>query len=270
MGQTTTFKIPDITPELARGTKWLKEKRAESSDRFNRTPLPPRGLHLWRYTDPSRFLFEQIGAPGTSFGNNYATVEKIEQGHLARGKLAGLVTDLGGRTITTYGLDALTRKGVIVMPLAEAVESKRDLVEKYFYQLINGSMGKFEAMNGALWSDGIFIYVPDGMIVDKPIHLLRESSLGGSVQFPRLLAIVGERAELTLIDEYGGGSTSEAEGISHTNSAVEIFGLAESQVRYVSIQRQAPMMRSYLTHRARIERGATMLTIPLAFGASLS
>ncbi|MDH3937117.1 MAG: SufD family Fe-S cluster assembly protein, partial [candidate division Zixibacteria bacterium] len=94
--------------------------------------------------------------------------------------------------------------------------------------------------------------------------------LGGSVQYPRLLVVVGKNAELTLIDEYGGGSTDRDQVSSNVNGAVEIFGLEDSRSRYVFLQRQASGMNSYLTHRARIEQGAQMLTVPLAFGGSIA
>jgi len=86
-------------------------------------------------------------------------------------------------------------------------------------------------MNGALWNDGIFVYVPDNVVVEQPIHLLRESGQASSAQYPRLLVVVGRNAGLTLVDEYAGGSGSVEEGITYSNGAVEIFGGQDSRVR---------------------------------------
>jgi len=263
------YVIPELTPELERGPIWLRDKRRESRTAFNATPLPRRGLHLWRYTDPGKFMFvPSSDAVGTN--GNFQKVMELEQRHVAEGHLAGLVHDNAGREVITHGLNEERSRGVVVSSLSDAVENNFDLVEKYLYQLINNDTGKFEALNGALWNDGIFIYVPDGQTVAKPLHLLRSAGGPGSAQYPRLLVIVGRNAELTLIDEYGGGSTDEKAGNSYTNSAVEIFGLADSRVRYVTVQRQGPASHNYLTYRARIEQGARMLTIPLAFGSALS
>ncbi len=270
MAGKTDFTIPEMAPELERGPKWLKDKRRDARIQFNSTPIPERGLHFWRYTDPAKFLFERSIVSDTAFGDNYDAVERIEMAHLREGKLAALISDLGGREIKTAGLETLTKQGVVVAPLSEAVEKHRSLVEQYLYQLVNNKTGKFEAMNGALWNDGIFVYVPDNRTIDRPIHLLREAGLAGSVTFPRLLVVVGRNAEVTLIDEYGGGSISPDKGTSYSNGAIEIFGLQDSRVRYVSLQRQASAMNSYLTHRARIEQNASMLTIALVFGGALS
>lgn len=264
------FTIPDLAPELLRGPNWLRDIRNRSRDVFNNAPVPRRGLHLWRYTDPKKFLIDRKRVHDTDYGENFGAVEKIVQEHLKQGNLSGIATDLAGRKIDFFGIDNLIAQGVTVTRLSEAVEQHPELLERYLYQLVNSDTGKFEAMNCALWNDGIFIYVPDGVTVKQPLHLLRESGLGGSVQFPRLLVIVGKNSELTLIDEYGGGSTDRSQTTSYVNGAVEIFGLEDSRTSYVFLQRQASGMNSYLTHRARIEQGAQMLTIPLAFGGSIA
>jgi Fe-S cluster assembly protein SufD len=263
------YAIPDLAPELERGPQWLRDRRREAMSSFNNAPLPRRGLHLWRYTDPVKFMVEQTGdavAPSAAF----RLVANIEKNHLAEGHLAGLVTDFAGREIEAYQSDELRSQGVVLCSLSDAAESHRELVEKYLYELIGARTGKFEALNGALWNDGIFVFVPDNTTIERPIHLIREAGTAGSAQYPRLLAIVGKNSEATIIDEYGGGSTDAEAGNSYSNAAVEIFGLEESRTRYVALQRQAGAMNSYLTHRARIDRGANMMTIPVVLGGSIS
>ena len=268
--RSTDFAIPDLAPELLRGPGWLRDIRNRSRDLYNKAPVPRRGLHLWRYTDPTTFLVDRKRILDTDYGENFGAVEKIVHEHLKEGNLSGIATDLAGRKIDFFGIDDLIAQGVTVTRLSEAVEQHPELLERYLYQQVNSETGKFEAMNCALWNDGIFVYVPDGVTVKQPLHLLRESGLGSSVQYPRLLVIVGKNSELTLIDEYGGGSTDRDQTSSYANGAVEIFGLEDSRTSYVYLQRQASGMNSYLTHRARIEQGAQMLTIPLAFGGSVA
>lgn len=270
MSDFKDITIPEMIPELERGPQWLKEKRHTSRTDYNNTPIPPRGLHLWRYTDPAKFVFDRDNAADTAFGENYDKVEKIELENLQQNHIAALVTDKGGREFDFHGTDKLAEQGIIVCTLSEAVKKNETLVNEHLYNQVNSRLGKFEAMNGALWNDGLFIYVPDGKVVDKPIHLLRESGLADSIQFPRLLVIVGKNAELTLIDEYGGGSMDMADGQSYTNGAVELVGLNDSRTRYISLQRQTSGAVNYLSHRASIGQNASMLTIPLTFGGMLS
>jgi len=263
------YTIPDFSPELERGPGWLRDLRRVSRKNFNKTPLPERGLHLWRYTDPSSFIFDKASSTDSTAGENFRVVKKIEFDHLKDGAIAGLISDIGGRNIECHGLDSLREKGLIACSLSEAANIHFALFEQYLYRLVGSQTGKFEAMNSALWNDGIFIYVPDGMTVDKPLHLLREAGGQNSLFLGRLLVVVGKNAKLILIDEYGGGSTDLGKGISQANSAVEMFAHQDSNVTYLALQRQASAVNSYFTHRARIDRGAQMLTVPLVFGGAV-
>lgn len=234
--RTLTYEIEDSTKSLAVGPTWLKEKRASSKTEFNGQDLPRRSLHLWRYTDPARLLTltESTTAPGSS-------------------TLASPVS----------------QKGVTIVPLAEAVATHAELVKKHLYSQVNESTGKFEAMNGALWSDGMFVHIAANTKVEEPIHLVHAAPDGGDQNYRRVLIVAEPGAKATIIDEYSGGS-SDREKISGTNCVVEIIAGQESELRYINFQNHASATQSFLTHRATLARGARMETIMLPIGGKLS
>ena len=262
--------IEDLAPELKRGPQWLQDKRTASKESYNKAPIPRRGLHLWRYTDPASFIVSKTQGTDALFRDSLKNTITDELNLLQDGHSSAFVVDKAGRDIDFHLNDSLKKDGIVISKLSDAVDSHYDIVNKYLYSLVNSETGKFEAMNSALWNDGIFIYVPDGKSVEKPIHLLRESALENSTQFPRLLVVVGKNAEVTIIDEYAGGSTAHGDNASLTNSAVEICADADSRTRYISLQRNTDGAKVYLSHRAKAEQNATVLTIPLAFGGSVS
>lgn len=268
--QDIQHTIPHLaSPALERGPLWIRERRRASLESFNATPLPRRGLQLWRYTDPETFLIKSE-LMDTAFGESVDQAEDVEAKHFEDGTLAGLVKDHGGRRLDVRVSGELAQKGIVVAPLSDAIESHRELVEAHMYGIVSSDTGKFEAMNGALWNDGLFVYVPDNKTVERPIHLIRQTGLAHSATFPRTLVVVGANAEVTLVDEYVGGTKSSESGVAYTNGAVEIYGGRDSRTRYISLQRTGRGTVFYLTHRARIDAGATMLTIPFVFGGSLS
>ncbi|MFH1372226.1 MAG: Fe-S cluster assembly protein SufD [bacterium] len=262
--------IDEHVPVLQQGPQWLQKQRRIFREAFNNLPLPRRGLHFWRYSDPGKFLISGDMLSKKTPSTEPAAIERAALAGLEPANLCGVVTDTGGREIKLHGLAEEMPPGMIVSSLSDAVDRHSDLVESYLYRLVNGQTAKFEALNSALFNDGILIYVPDGVTVEKPLHLLRLAGQAGSVHFPRLLVVVGRNAELTLVDEYDGGSPDITDGISHVNSAVEIFGLEQSRIRYVSLQRHLSGNVTYMTCRARVERGADILTVPLVFGSSLA
>lgn len=267
--QKDKHAITDLDPALERGPVWLREYRREARQAFNDAPVPPRGLHLWRYTDPQKFLIDTDNYDA-SIGELSDSVEKLELQHLEEGSIAAFVIDTAGRDINCHLSDKLTSQGVVISSISDAMKGHEELIGKHLFQLVGRQTGKFEAMNAALWNDGIFVYVPDNKTIEKPIHLLREAGPKRTTTFPRLLVVLGQNAEATFVDEYAGGGQDPAEGFAYSNGAVELFGGQDSRMRYVSLQRQDRGTISYLTHRARIDRGATMTTIPLALGASIS
>ncbi len=61
--------------------------------------------------------------------------------------------------------------GIIVGSFEEAVKKHPDLVEKYLGKCAN-STDSYVALNTALAHDGIFLYVPKGKILEKPIQII--------------------------------------------------------------------------------------------------
>jgi Fe-S cluster assembly protein SufD len=267
---TVDYDINQLESELLDGPNWLTEKRQKSRIAFNETPVPRRGLHLWRYTDPAQFLFDRRQMLATEISQNHKIVEEVALRQLKENHTSGLVIDLGGRSIDFHLSPSISKSRLIVSSLSEAMKNHQNLVEPYLYHQINNDSGKFEALNGALWNDGVFIYVPDNTIVEKPLHILHDAGIENSMSFPRVLIVVGKNAQLTIIDEYSGGGMERENGISYVNGVVEIHGLTDSRTRYVFLQRQASAVTSYFTHRGQIEQGANMMTIALSFGSSVS
>ncbi len=264
------FSIDRLSPELLTGPDWLNDKRQVAKNAFNETPVPRRGLHFWRYTDPSQFLFDRARMTETEVSENHRKVEEVALTQLKEAHTSGLVVDLSGRRINFHSSPLPNKSGLVVTSLGVAMKDYRNLVEPYLYGQINNDSGKFEAMNGALWNDGVFVFVPDNAVIEKPLHIIHDAGIENSMSFPRVLIVVGKNAECTIIDEYSGGGMNRDKGITYANGAVEIFGLADSRTRYVFVQRQASAITSYLTHRSQIEQGANMMTIALSFGGSVT
>jgi len=78
--------------------------------------------------------------------------------------------------------------------------------------------------------------------------------------------MVGENAEVTLIDRYG----SPALGRALSDAIVEIHAGPGSRVRYVALQEYGHGVTHLAVQRARIGRGADLKSLGVAFGASLA
>jgi len=264
------YLISEKALQLSQGPEWLQKQRSGLGQSFNENDLPRRGLHLWRYTDPTRFLLDQRSEPTAIENLTPLRVETQLLQQFETGDLAGVVIDRGGRSVESYLSPAAAEAGVKISGLTEAAKDNAAVVQNNLYQLIGAKTGKFEAMNGALWHEGVCVVIPDGVSLDRPIHLLRQAGPAGTAVFPRLLVVAGNNSEVAIVDEYAGGSDNYSSGQSYSNGAVEIFAGDDSRLRYVTLQRYGAGTDAYLTHRARLGQNATMLTVPLSFGGLLA
>lgn len=241
---------------------WLYHRRHNSWGTFTDGPLPDRVVHLWRYTKPEHFLLTDPGIlmasrPRISLDNpidtlidsdRYAATASRSEDNLPQLEIS----------------PELNKTGIIFSDLLSATVLHNELTEPYLGQLVGSDFGTFEAMNMALWNDGLFLYIPDNLTVDRPIYLRRRPADFDSAS--RLLVIVGRNAEATIIDEY----TAAAGTDGSFNGAVEIFADDYSRVRYVNLQNMPLGYKTYLTERARIGRETSLYTIFGGLGSSVA
>ena len=91
---------------------------------------------------------------------------------------------------------------------------------------------KFAALQAACWCGGTLLYVPAGVRVDRPFHVLSVLTPGG-VDLSRCLVVLEEGAEATLLAET---ASSDAAAAGLHCGAVELLLGAGSRLRYVNLQ----------------------------------
>jgi Fe-S cluster assembly protein SufD len=62
--------------------------------------------------------------------------------------------------------------GIIVKSFRKAVNENNDIVEKYYGKFANAETDPLTALNTAFAQDGIFIYIPDNVHLEKPIQII--------------------------------------------------------------------------------------------------
>jgi Fe-S cluster assembly protein SufD len=102
---------------------------------------------------------------------------------------AGLLVQRGG-TVVHCELDPeLERAGVILCSLEHAAEAHRELFERYYLTRLTLDRDKLEAARAAFWSGGAFLYVPRGLVVERPFQIAYTIDEPGSSQYAHTLAI---------------------------------------------------------------------------------
>jgi Fe-S cluster assembly protein SufD len=117
------------------------------------------------------------------------------------GPRAGRIVQLDGSVITVELDPALAERGVILCSLEDAAREHTELFSQWYSKRLTIDRHKLEAANAALWSGGIFLYVPAGVIVEHPFQLVYALDGPGVAQYGRTL-IVGERSSEFRVHEY--------------------------------------------------------------------
>lgn len=240
-------KIDKLEPQ------WLYDIRRKAWEYYFDGPEPERTSNVWRYTDPKAFA---IANPAEQMAILPAISGYEPDVRPIPSEYAGFGYNRGDLRTFAQVLPELKSQGVIFKELYAAIREDNGLTQNYLGRLIGPEFGKFEALNMALWNSGLFLYIPDGVTIEKPIYLHRHPA--GQNTLLRLLVVIGENAQATVIDDYAchcrrPGATA--------NSAVEIYAGDSSNVRYVNIQRLGEDFSTYMTTRAEIKQNTALNSI---------
>jgi len=138
--------------------------------------------------------------------------------------------------VTTFK-EELAKAGVIFCSISEAVREHPELVKKYLGTVVPQSDNFYAALNSAVFSDGSFVYVPEG--VRCPMELstyfrINEKQTG---QFERTLIIADKGAYVSYLE----GCTAPTRDENQLHAAVvELVALDDAEIKYSTVQNWYP------------------------------
>ncbi|MGL4769177.1 MAG: Fe-S cluster assembly protein SufB [Mycoplasmoidaceae bacterium] len=181
--------------------------------------------------------------------------------------LDGSSSQFDSETIYKNISDELMKKKVIFSNIEKAMITHPEIVKNYFGKLVSYTDNKYAALNTAVWSGGTFIYVPDGVVLNKPLQSYFRINQKGLGQFERTLIIAEENANINYIE--GCTASINREGNIHA-AVVEVFVGKNSLVKYTTIQNWSKNVLNLVTKRARVEENGTMLWIDGNIGSKIN
>ncbi|PTX64271.1 Fe-S cluster assembly protein SufD [Melghirimyces profundicolus] len=165
--------------------------------------------------------------------------------------------------------ESLESKGVIFTDLATAAREHEELVKKYFMtDAIRSDEHKLAALHAALFSGGLFLYVPKNVSVDVPFQVLFWAGGNGVGTFPHLLVVAETGSEFNVVANF----VSDRESDAVINGAVEVFVGDNARVRIASLHTQGEGTTEVAYRRTVTGRDADLEWIvgDLNFGRTIS
>jgi Fe-S cluster assembly protein SufD len=121
--------------------------------------------------------------------------------------------------------------GVIVQPLAQALEEHADKIKLHFGKLLHHQHG-FQAFNTAAWQAGVFIYIPEGLCLPDPIVIAHWQDRANQAVYVRCLIIAEAQSQATIVNYFEG-----ANDCSYlTNSVTEAYIAENANIDHYAVQ----------------------------------
>lgn len=199
--------------------------RSRAFERFMELGFPGPKHEEWRFTNIAPIAKSKFKPVGS------LKAPVLSSADMAKYTFGGLhctrLVFVNGRYAPDLSFLASLPEGTTVGSLAEALESNADVVRTHLAKYATYDNNTFTALNTAFMQDGAFVHVPDGKVVEDPIHLLFISS-GSEEAFvvhPRNLIIAGNGSQVSLVETY----VAKGAGVYFTNAVTE-FVLGEQAV----------------------------------------
>ena len=164
--------------------------------------------------------------------------------------LSGVATQHESQVVYQSLKKMLDKKGVIFTSMDEGLKKYPEMVKKYFGKLVPATNNKFAALNSALWSGGVFIYIPKNVKVELPLQAYFSMAQMNMAQFERTLIIADEGSSVSYVE---GCSAPLYSSASLHAGVVEIFIKKNARVRYTTIQNWSKNVYNLTTKRMQIE-----------------
>ena len=184
-----------------------------------------------------------------------ATFEKLGIPEAERKFLAGVGAQYDSEVVYHSVREELSKIGVVFMGTDQALKEYPEIFRAHFGTVVPPEDNKFAALNSAVWSGGSFVYVPKGVEVPLPLQAYFRINGENTGQFERTLIVVEQGAKVHYIE----GCTAPIYATDSLHAAVvEVVALADSKVRYTTIQNWSNDVYNLVTKRAHAHERSTV------------
>ena len=251
----------------------LNSPRTKAFEDFKRQGFPTRKVEAYKYTDVSNAF-----APDYGLNLNRLDIP-VNPYDAFRCDVPNMSTALYFMVNDSFYNKALPKsnlpEGVLLGSLKDLSESYPELVGRYYGKLAETSKDAVVALNTMLAQDGLFLYVPKGVVVEKPIQLV--NILRADVNFMvnrRVLVVLEDGAQARLLmcdhamDKVDFLATQVIEAYVGTGATLDLYELEENttatrRFSYLNVYQEADsnVLLGGITLHNGLTRNTTRVTL---------
>ncbi len=260
MARMATPFIDDFEAASPSGAPWLGDLRRAGFDHYRGLGLPTPRTEAWKYTNLRGLA--RIGflptAADTAVTEIPAGVAALNDAYIAvfvNGRFAAALSSLDGLP-----------NGVEAGGLAEKIADDPAALEAELGRIADVAALPLAALNTAFMADGLYLKIADGVVLDRPLHLV---SIGVAdadpLSFhPRHLIVAGAGSIATLVESHVGA------GAYFCNAVCEIAVGAGAVLNHYKLQNEGPEAYHLAFTQVRLADRAAYDGFVLQTGARLA
>lgn len=150
-------------------------------------------------------------------------------------RISGVAVDVvfDSVSIATTRYEELDKLGVIFCSISEALKNHPELVKKYLGTVVPATDNFYAALNGAVFSDGSFVYIPKGVRCPIDLSTYFRINAKETGQFERTLIIAEDDSYVNYLE----GCTAPQRDENQLHAAVvELVAFDNAEIKYSTVQ----------------------------------
>ena len=125
---------------------------------------------------------------------------------------------------------------VVIDTFPNAMEEHVSLIHSAFNGIAKNNEEVFTALNTSYFHEGVFIHIPKKVKLEKPIHVIHVNTKSNVISNLRLLIIVDQFSEVSVVQSYASLNAIEC----LTNSVTEVFVKENAKITLDKVQSEEP------------------------------
>jgi Fe-S cluster assembly protein SufD len=248
---------------------WVVRLRENAFAGFDKLGFPTTAGEEWKYTNVAPIAKANFEPASWEDASLAIDPSQLQAFTYTEARLSRLVFVNGFYHPELSSLEALPGE-VALLDMADALHDEKyeEVVREQLARDADFSEDAFTALNTAFISSGAFVYLPAGVQLEAPVHLLflTDATRGPVASFPRVLVVAERGSAATVIESYAG----LGEDAYFTNAVVEISLADGARLTHYKVQRESAEAFHVATTRARLARDSSFDTTTITLGAQLS
>jgi Fe-S cluster assembly scaffold protein SufB len=166
------------------GSHSLPELRETALKAFESSELP-----VWRRSGFWTTSLESLDFDALENSVQDSEVPEVVTRTIPDRPRAGRIVQSAGSVVQVELDPAVAEQGVILCSLEQAFAEHSELVSAWYSKRLLIDRHKLEAANAAFWTGGIFLHVPQGVVIEDPFELIYAIDRPGIAQYGRTLIV---------------------------------------------------------------------------------